>query len=49
MRRTWGIGEKKFRDDFKRRMWLFTHLVLGVVLYRIEVWGWKEWKELKKI
>lgn len=49
MRIVWGIGERKFRDDFKRRMWLFRRLVVGVLLYGVEVWGWKEREELERI
>jgi len=49
MRKTWGIGERVFKDNFTRRMWLFNHLVLGAVLYGAEIWGWKERIELEKI
>lgn len=48
MRVVWGIGGRKFRYDFKR-MWLFRRLMIGVLLYGVEVWGWKEKEELEKI
>lgn len=40
--RVWGIGGGKFKDDYKRRLILFDSLVVGVILYRIELFGWKE-------
>lgn len=42
MKKVWVVGERWFRGDFKRRMWLFRCLVAGLVLYGAEVWGWKE-------
>jgi len=33
MRRVWGLGERLFKDDFRRRMMLFRYLVLGVIMY----------------
>ena len=42
MKQVWGIGERKFQDDFKRRMMLFDYLIVGVMLYRVELFGWKE-------
>lgn len=26
MKQVWGIGQRKFTGDFKRRMWIFNHL-----------------------
>jgi len=37
-----GKEERKFKDDFKRRMMMFDSLVLGVMMYGIELIGWKE-------
>lgn len=45
----WGLGERRFRDDFKRRMMLFKYLVLEVIMYGAEVWEWKEREELERI
>jgi len=28
MRKVWGLGEKIFKDDFRRRMMLFRYLVI---------------------
>jgi len=49
MRQVWGLGKRRFRDDFKRRMVLFRYLVLGVLMYGTEIWRWKEREELEKI
>ena len=39
MKQVWGVGERKFQTDFKRRMMLFDDLIVGVILYEV---GWKE-------
>jgi len=49
MRRIWSLGERLFKDDFRRRMILFRYLVLGVIMYGAEIWGWKERGELEVI
>lgn len=38
----WGIEERRFRDNFRRRMLLFRYLVLGIVMYGAEVWRWRK-------
>ena len=38
MKQVWGIGERKFQDDFKRRL-MFDCLVVGVMLYGVELFG----------
>ena len=42
MKKVWGIREKIFKDDFKRRMRLYDTLETIVLLYGVEMWGWKE-------
>lgn len=42
MREVWGLGKRKFRKDWARRLWLFDRLVWSVVSYGAEIWGWKE-------
>jgi len=37
-RKVWGLEEKLFKDDFKRRMILFRYLVIGVIMYGAEIW-----------
>lgn len=48
-RSVWGIGERFFRHDYNRRMWIFNTLVRSVLEYGVEIWGWEERKELEKI
>jgi len=40
MKRTWSIGERIFKEDFRRRMKMFEALVESVALYGAEIWGW---------
>ena len=49
VKQIWGIGERKFQDDFKRRMTPFDSLVVGVVSYRVELFNWKERIECERI
>ena len=49
MKQLWGIGERKFQNNFKRRMKLFDYLVVGVMLYGVELFGWKERIECERI
>jgi len=48
-RKIWGLGERICRNDFSRRWILFKYLVQNVMAYEIEIWGWKEKEELKKV
>jgi len=47
MRRVWDLGERLFKDDFRKRMMLFRYLVLEVIICRVEIW--KERMELEVI
>ena len=38
-----------FRDDYGRRMKIFDSLVVGILAYGTEVWGWTEKAELERI
>ena len=35
MRQVWGIAERKFKDDFKRRMMMSDSLILEEMMYGI--------------
>lgn len=48
-KKTWGLGEHKCKNDFKRRKMLYNYLVKSVMAYGCEIWGWEERKELEKI
>ncbi|XP_025995764.2 LOW QUALITY PROTEIN: stress response protein nst1-like [Solenopsis invicta] len=49
MKRKWSIGEKIFKEDYKRRMEMFEALVESVALYGAEVWAEKMKKTLDGI
>lgn len=48
-KKVWELEKRRFRDDFEKRMMLFRYFVLGIIMYRAEVWGWKGRKGLKRI
>lgn len=46
LNQVWGIGERKFKTDFKMRMFLFESLVFAVLLYGAELWGYQDVEKL---
>lgn len=42
MGQVWGIGKRKFGNDWERRIWLFDKLVWTVASYGVEIWEWNE-------
>ena len=46
---TWGIGHRKFKNNFKLRMLLFDKLIASIIMYGAEIWGWKEQSKIEKI
>ncbi|KAL6421353.1 hypothetical protein ACFW04_014690 [Cataglyphis niger] len=49
MSQIWGIGKRKLKNDWGRRLWLFDKLVWTVMGYEVEIWGWGERKELERL
>ena len=49
MKQIWGIGKRRFEQDFERRMFMFNYLVKSIVLYGAEIFGWNEHKKLETI
>ncbi|XP_043579742.1 uncharacterized protein LOC122566489 isoform X1 [Bombus pyrosoma] len=49
MKKTWSVGERIFKQDYKRRMKMFGALVESVVLFGAEVWGWNMEERLDRI
>ena len=47
MKQIWGIEKRRFKKDFKRRMWLFDTLVWLVMGYGAEMWGWREREKIE--
>jgi len=41
VRQIWSIGERMFKEDYKRRIKMFNALVESVALYGAKIWGWK--------
>ncbi|XP_033315106.1 uncharacterized protein LOC117213673 [Bombus bifarius] len=39
MKKTWSVGERIFKQDYKRRMKMFGALIESVALFEAEVWG----------
>lgn len=46
MKSVWGIEKRRFGKDWGRRIWMFDRLVWTVLSYGIEIWGWRERKEV---
>ncbi|KMQ85134.1 hypothetical protein RF55_16494 [Lasius niger] len=49
MAQVWGIGQRKFRESFHRRMEMFKSLVKSIILYAAEIWSWREEERAKKL
>jgi len=45
----WSYGERKFKGDVRWRLKLFDSIVKGILLYGVEIWGYKEWKEIEAL
>jgi hypothetical protein len=44
-----GIGERKWGDDFRRRMMIIQSMIESILMYGEEIWGWKEQEEVEKL
>ncbi|XP_050493058.1 uncharacterized protein LOC126874746 [Bombus huntii] len=49
MKKTWSVGERIFKRDYKRRMRMFGALVESVALFGAEVWGWNIEERLDRV
>ena len=49
MKQTWGIGERRFKNNFERRMKIYRSMVKSVMMYAAEIWGWSESERLEKL
>lgn len=49
MGRMWSIGERRFKNNWRWRMRLFDTMVRGIVMYGVEIWGWKEQREIERL
>lgn len=39
IKQTWGIGQRRLKNNFERRMKTYNSLVRSIMLYAAEVWG----------
>jgi hypothetical protein len=49
VRCVWGIGERKWGGDFRRRMMMFESMIKSILMYGTEIWGWKEQEDPEKV
>lgn len=49
MGNVWGLGKRKFKGDWGRRLWLFDRLVWVAVSYGVVIWGWKEREGIERL
>jgi hypothetical protein len=45
----WGIGQRKWESDFRRRVMMFESMVESVLMYGVEIWGGKKQEEAEKV
>ena len=45
----WGLGERLCGGDMGMREMLFRQLVRGVLMYGVELWGWKERRDVEAV
>jgi hypothetical protein len=45
----WGIGERKWGGDFRRRMMMFESMAKSELMYAADIWRWKEQEEVEKV
>lgn len=46
MMHIWGIRQTKFAGDFRRKIWIFDHLIKSILTYRVKIWGWKKYETI---
>ncbi|XP_033174242.1 uncharacterized protein LOC117151125 [Bombus impatiens] len=49
MKKTWSVGERIFKQDYKRGMKMFGALVESVALFGAKVWGWNMEERLDRV
>ena len=45
----WSLGEREFRNSWKRRVKLFDALVQSVMMNGAEIWGWKKRVKIERM
>ncbi|KZC11443.1 hypothetical protein WN55_03032 [Dufourea novaeangliae] len=49
MGKVWRIGKRYFKNDFQTRMVIYRSLVESILMYNVEVRGWKEQEKMENI
>ncbi len=49
IRGVWGVGERKFAGEIGLRWKLYEVLVNSILMYGVELWGWKRWEGLETV
>jgi hypothetical protein len=49
VRGIWGIGERKWKGDFRRGMMIFESIIENILMYGTETSRWKEKEEIEKV
>lgn len=49
IRKIWGIREKLFKEDLKRRMRMYEAPVASVIIYGVEACRWKDYEEVERV
>ncbi len=45
----WGIGKRLFKNELGKRLKLFNANTEAILMYGVEVWGWREEAELQEL
>jgi hypothetical protein len=48
LRCVWKRGERKWVGDFRRRI-IFESMIESILMYGVEIRGWKEQEEVEKV
>ena len=49
MGKVWSLGERIFKNSWEKRIKLFEIMVRSIIFYGVEIWGWKEYKEIEAL
>ena len=44
----WSMGERFFKEKWKKRMRIFDAMISSILRYGAEIWGWSTWKEIER-
>ena len=47
MSKIWSVGERYMQENWKERMSLFKVVIRSIAFYRVEIWGWSNYKTIE--